>query len=71
MRFAGYKKARNQISSKRRGVKEKKHFLEQILYSDIHNKENGYLVRSLYFDTLDDRDFFEKESNFDIRDSGV
>lgn len=47
--------------------KKKKHYLEQVLTSDIHNKENGYVVRSLYFDTLEDRDFLEKEAGIELR----
>lgn len=30
------------------------------LERDSHTGEHGYLVRSLYFDTLEDKDFFEK-----------
>ena len=47
--------------------KKQKHYLEQILTSDIHNGSDGYIVRSLYFDTLDDRDFLEKEYGVEIR----
>ncbi len=42
-------------------------YLKNILREDDHNKQSGYLVRSLYFDTLDDRDFWEKESGVEIR----
>lgn len=34
---------------------------------DPHNGERGYLVRSLYFDTLHDTDFEEKVEGFDRR----
>ncbi len=34
---------------------------------DPHNGEKGYLVRSLYFDTLSDRDFEEKVEGYDER----
>lgn len=34
---------------------------------DPHNGEKGYLVRSLYFDTLNDADFEEKVEGFDGR----
>ncbi len=33
---------------------------EQILIPDEHNHNDGYIVRSLYFDTIDDRDYHEK-----------
>lgn len=33
--------------------------------SDPHNGEKGYLVRSLYFDTLSDTDFEEKVEGYD------
>lgn len=35
--------------------------------ADPHNKEKGYLVRSLYFDTLHDTDFEEKVEGYDAR----
>lgn len=47
--------------------KKQRHYLKQILTSDIHNGNDGYVVRSLYFDTLDDRDFCEKEDGVEIR----
>lgn len=47
--------------------KKKKNLLEKVLNSDSHNQENGYMVRSLYFDTLDDRDFLEKEAGVELR----
>lgn len=36
------------------------HRLAQVMHQDPHNGISGYPVRSLYFDTLDDRDFHEK-----------
>ncbi len=36
------------------------HVFEQILIPDEHNGNDGYMVRSLYFDTLGDIDFHEK-----------
>lgn len=63
-------------STKRREIKyllntleyqKKKKYFETILTSDTHNTANGYLVRSLYFDTLEDRDFHEKEAGVEIR----
>ena len=37
------------------------HQFMQVLHPDSHNGMNGYAVRSLYFDTLQERDFYEKE----------
>ena len=34
---------------------------------DSHNGDRGYLVRSLYFDTLHDTDFEEKVEGYDGR----
>lgn len=34
---------------------------------DKHNGARGYRIRSLYFDTLDDRDFHEKEEGLELR----
>ena len=42
-------------------------YFSKILKSDIHSKGDGYLIRSLYFDSLDDRDFQEKEDGVEIR----
>lgn len=42
-------------------------FLEKILPSDEHNKNDGYIVRSLYFDTIENKDFYEKEMGIEIR----
>ena len=39
----------------------------KILEEDDHNGTSGYMVRSLYFDTLDDRDLFEKLSGIETR----
>ena len=43
-----------------RGYYSLKYSLEQVLTSDEHNKKDGYMVRSLYFDTLDNKDYNEK-----------
>ncbi|WP_053983584.1 polyphosphate polymerase domain-containing protein [Niameybacter massiliensis] len=43
------------------------HYFDQIIQQDIHNKGEGYTIRSLYFDTLDDKDFTEKEEGVEIR----
>ena len=41
--------------------------LEKILMQDPHNGSDGYLIRSLYFDTLYDNDFFEKQAGIETR----
>lgn len=41
--------------------------LEQILPRDSYGGDMGYRVRSLYFDTMDDGDFFEKEDGYEYR----
>ena len=43
------------------------HVLSQILHEDKHNCGSGYMIRSLYFDTPDDRDFHEKEDGIELR----
>lgn len=43
------------------------HHLSQVLNLDKHSRCGGYLVRSLYFDTIDDKDFHEKEDGVEIR----
>lgn len=41
--------------------------LSQVLHADDNSKDGGYLVRSLYFDTPYDRDFFEKLDGYECR----
>lgn len=41
--------------------------LGSLLFADSHNKNEGYLVRSLYFDSVDDRDYYEKEDGLLMR----
>ena len=36
------------------------HKLGQIMSEDVHNGTNGYMIRSLYFDTVYDGDYYEK-----------
>lgn len=48
-------------------AKKLEHVLEQVLAEDSHNGLFGYSVRSLYFDTLHDRDFAEKLFGVDPR----
>ncbi len=40
---------------------------EKVLRPDEHNGTRGYLIRSLYFDTMQERDFYEKEDGLEIR----
>ena len=47
--------------------RQKSHLLEQTLLQDEHNGIYGYQIRSLYFDTPYDRDFFEKQSGTELR----
>lgn len=41
--------------------------ISQVMREDPHNEGSGYLIRSLYFDTPDDRDFEEKEDGVELR----
>ena len=41
--------------------------LAAVLSEDLHNSGNGYMVRSLYFDSLSDRDFEDKVDGYDKR----
>ncbi len=41
--------------------------LSQVMTEDSHNGPLGYSIRSLYFDSLDDRDFFEKIDGVEMR----
>lgn len=38
-----------------------------VIHADKHNGADGYPVRSLYFDSLDDRDFDEKDEGIELR----
>lgn len=40
---------------------------EKVLIPDKHNQLDGYCIRSLYFDSIDDRDFQEKEDGTELR----
>lgn len=48
-------------------VQQLSYQLSAVMMEDKHNKGDGYLVRSLYFDTIDDKDFEEKENGIEIR----
>ena len=41
--------------------------LERVMAQDPHNGVNGYMIRSLYFDTPYDTDFFEKQAGIELR----
>lgn len=43
------------------------HEFNKIFIPDTHNNQSGYIVRSLYFDTLDNKDFFQKNMGIEIR----
>ncbi len=38
-----------------------------VMREDPNNRGQGYLIRSLYFDSLDNRDFHEKEDGVELR----
>lgn len=46
---------------------KKSNLLEQILLQDSHNGTNGYMIRSLYFDTIYDDDYFDKVAGVELR----
>lgn len=46
---------------------DKSSFLEKVLIQDIHNGTHGYPIRSLYFDSIDDEDYFEKQAGVELR----
>jgi len=46
---------------------EKSRRLQNVLREDPHNGPRGYLIRSLYFDTEYDGDFFDKEFGLETR----
>jgi len=44
-----------------------RHIFSQVLNSDNHNTGDGYMVRSLYFDSYDDSDYYDKEDGYNYR----
>lgn len=40
------------------------HTFEQVLRPDSHNGTYGYPIRSLYFDTMQERDFYERKTGW-------
>lgn len=47
--------------------RSKSHYLDGLLLQDEHNGIDGYIIRSLYFDTVYDDDFFEKLEGVETR----
>lgn len=43
------------------------YYFEKVMHQDSHNGTKGYMVRSLYFDTLDNKDYFEKVNGIETR----
>lgn len=41
--------------------------LGSVMDKDVHNNDRGYMVRSLYFDTMDNQDFFDKSDGIEFR----
>ncbi|WP_246599726.1 polyphosphate polymerase domain-containing protein [Clostridium lacusfryxellense] len=41
--------------------------LSQVLHQDQNSAREGYMVRSLYFDTIDDTDYTQKEDGYEYR----
>lgn len=41
--------------------------LQKLLECDSHSKDGYYCVRSLYFDSIDDRDYYEKDAGIYLR----
>ncbi len=46
---------------------ELSHTLTQALHLDKHSAGDGYSIRSLYFDTLEEKDYVEKEDGVEVR----
>lgn len=46
---------------------QKSHVLSQVMHEDPHNGTHGYIIRSLYFDTVYDGDYFEKLAGVETR----
>lgn len=43
------------------------HQLENVMMADIHNGSQGYLVRSLYFDSPYEEDYEDKLDGIELR----
>lgn len=46
---------------------EKSHQIGKVMLEDPHNGTHGYMIRSLYFDTIYDNDYFEKLAGIETR----
>ena len=44
-----------------------RHLFSQIMHEDEHGLGEGYTIRSLYFDTIDDKDLIDKENGILLR----
>lgn len=47
--------------------RNKAHYLDSLMLQDKHNGIDGYIIRSLYFDTVYDDDFFQKLEGIETR----
>ena len=47
--------------------RKKSNYLDALMLQDEHNGTDGYIIRSLYFDTVYDDDFFEKLEGVETR----
>lgn len=47
--------------------KKYSHRFEQMLVQDVNNGIDGYPIRSLYFDSLNNQDFYQKEEGLEVR----
>ncbi|MGN0492941.1 MAG: polyphosphate polymerase domain-containing protein [Acutalibacteraceae bacterium] len=72
--FSGGEEALNKVLREEKkfliGIHEfisKSSQLEKVLIEDSHNGTHGYMIRSLYFDTPYDSDFFEKQAGTELR----
>lgn len=43
------------------------HQVGNVMLADPHNGTHGYTIRSLYFDTVYDRDYYEKQAGIELR----
>lgn len=43
------------------------HRFAQLITQDSHNGSQGYKIRSLYFDTMDNKDYWDKENGLELR----
>lgn len=47
--------------------RNKSHYLDSLMLQDEHNGTHGYIIRSLYFDSVYDDDFYEKLDGLETR----